>query len=56
MAVVLEDDEFDLIYRTLRASVTQDTLEETATVMELEDEAWAKVQAVAQREGYITPS
>ena len=56
MAIELSDEEFDLLYRALRATVEQTVDDDTRTIVELEDEAWQLVQAVARRTGYPLPS
>jgi hypothetical protein len=56
MAIELSDDEFDVVYRALRATVEQTIDDDTRTVVELEDEAWQLVQDVARRSGYPLPT
>lgn len=56
MAIELSDDEFDLLYRSLRATVEQTTEDDEQTVVELEDEAWQLVQRIAKRSGYPHPT
>jgi hypothetical protein len=56
MAIELTDDEFDLLYRALRATAEQTVDDDTKTLVELEDEAWALVQDVAKRTGYPHPT
>ena len=52
VAIELTDDEFDLLYRSLRATVEQTTHDETLDVVELEDQAWQVMQEIAHRSGY----
>jgi hypothetical protein len=56
MAIELTDDEFDLLYRAMRATVEQTVDDDTRTVVELEDEAWQMVQEIAKRTGYPAPT
>jgi hypothetical protein len=56
MAIELSDDEFDLLYRSLRATVEQTTEDDEQTVVELEDQAWQLVQEIARRTGYPLPT
>ena len=56
MAIELTDDEFDVLYRALRATVEQTIDDDTRTIVELEDEAWQLVQEVARRTGYPLPT
>lgn len=56
MAIELSDDEFDLLYRALRATAEQTVDDDTRTLVELEDEAWQLVQDVAKRTGYPHPT
>ncbi|MDQ1649746.1 MAG: hypothetical protein QOG60_1803 [Frankiaceae bacterium] len=56
MAIELTDDEFDLLYRAMRATVEQTVDDDTRTVVELEDEAWTMVQEIAKRTGYPAPT
>lgn len=56
MAIQLSDDEFDVLYRALRATVEQTIDDDTRTVVELEDEAWQLVQDIAKRSGYPLPT
>lgn len=56
MAIQLSDDEFDVLYRALRATVEQTIDDDTRTVVELEDEAWQLVQEIAKRTGYPAPT
>ena len=56
MAIELTDDEFDLLYRAMRATVEQTVDDDTRTVVELEDEAWTLVQGIAKRTGYPLPT
>ena len=44
MAIELSDEEFDLLYRSLRATVEQHVDDETERVVDLEDEAWELMQ------------
>jgi hypothetical protein len=52
MAIELSDEEFDLLYRSLRATVEQHVDDETERVVDLEDEAWELMQQIARRSGY----
>ncbi len=56
MAIEFTDDEFDLLYRAMRATVEQTVDDDTRTVVELEDEAWTMVQEIARRAGYPLPT
>jgi hypothetical protein len=56
MAIEFTDDEFDLLYRAMRATVEQTVDDDTRTVVELEDEAWQMVQEIAKRTGYPAPT
>jgi hypothetical protein len=56
MAIELTDDEFDLLYRALRATTEQTVDDDTRTIVELEDEAWQLVQDIARRVGYPMPT
>jgi hypothetical protein len=56
MAIELSDEEFDLLYRSLRATVEQTTEDDEQTVVELEDLAWQLVQEIARRSGYPLPT
>jgi hypothetical protein len=56
MPIELTDDEFDVVYRALRANVEQTVDDDTRTIVELEDEAWQTVQEVARRTGYPSPT
>jgi hypothetical protein len=52
MAIELSSEEFDLLYRSLRATVEQTVDDETLRVVDLEDQAWELIQRIARREGY----
>ena len=56
MAIELSDEEFDLLYRSMRATVEQHVDDETERVVDLEDQAWELIQRVARRAGYPLPS
>jgi hypothetical protein len=52
MPIELTDEEFDLLYRSLRATVEQHVDDETLRVVDLEDQAWETIQRIARRVGY----
>jgi hypothetical protein len=56
MAIELTDEEFDLLYRALRATAEQTVDDDTRTLVELEDDAWDLVQRIAKRTGYPHPT
>jgi hypothetical protein len=56
MAIELSDEEFDVLYRALRATVEQTVDDDTRTIVELEDEAWQLMQQIARRSGYPLPT
>ena len=56
MAIELTDEEFDLLYRALRATAEQTVDDDTRTLVEIEDEAWELVQRIAKRTGYPHPT
>ncbi len=56
MAIELSDEEFDVLYRALRATAEQTVDDDTRTLVELEDEAWELVQRIAKRTGYPHPT
>jgi hypothetical protein len=52
MGVELSAEEFDLLYRSMRATVEQTVDDDTLRVVDLEDQAWELMQQIARRVGY----